>query len=402
MSSSSADDYEFVTPTVEHYSKLFADTNEQIRKDAPSSSLQSLSCSTKSAITDANLCSKIESSASLSSNTSKNDENSDTSDTSEDLYDLVAEANKMIAAAPKPSPSSQKRMVEAKSAAKRKVSSRTTSKRKATSLTADHTIISPRTRAAVAAAGSAPPPKRERQLRSQSLTATTSSSSISAPVFETVTQNKRRRSTLQDKKPVPELVRLTETSSDEDEEVVEGMDIDVDLDLNQNEFVDNLCTVRIRWKDEILRFTVPEETKMSKIRMEISERISIRADNLLILGLDTREVSDYVIVKNLPIGILEVFERPPIPVTNNNRAKQVDLGIIQVKIQGCKGYRERLLVFIKKTTHVKQLVEDFVEKYGYHGKHFKLVFDGDTVDLSETPESLGLDGGEMFDIVEVK
>ncbi|CAL8133937.1 unnamed protein product [Orchesella dallaii] len=391
MSSSSADDYEFVTPTVEHYSKLFADIDEQIR-------------------TDANPSSKIESSTSLSPNTSKNDENSDTSDTSEDLYDLVAEANKMIDAAPKPSPSSKKRMVESKSPSKIKVSSRTTSnpkarsrtpsKRKTTSMTADHTIISPRTRAAVAAAGSAPPLKRERQLRSQSLTATTSTSSISAPVFETVTQNKRRRSTLKDEKPVPEVVTLMETSSDEDEEIVEGTDID--LDLNQNEFVANFCTVRIRWKNEILRFTVPEETKMSKIRMELSERISIRADNLLVLGLDTREVSDYVIVKNLPIGILEVFDRPPIPVTNNNRAKQVDLGIIQVKIQGCKGYRERLLVFIKKTTHIKQLVDDFVEKYGYHGKHFKLVFDGDTVDLSETPESLDLDGGEMFDIVEVK
>jgi len=188
---------------------------------------------------------------------------------------------------------------------------------------------------------------------------------------------------------------------------VEGVDISLNLSQNEmltadddvEEVVAGMTTVRVQWKTQVFRFTVPNGTKLSKIRMDVAEKISVRADNLVIME-DEEELSDNTLVQNLPFYILEVFERQPIAVTNNVR--NVDPNCIQVKVQGCGGYRERLIVFIKKTTHIKQLVDDFVKKYGYQGKQFKLIFDGDTVDLTETAESLDLDGGEMFDIVEIK
>ncbi|CAL8116819.1 unnamed protein product [Orchesella dallaii] len=431
----SDDDDDFYTPSVADFSNMFSSIQQQVRKEAASSCLQSKPISNTNRITTAKSSSKLlkktklddapktKSSTSLSPNTFKK-EGAEAAGVSDDLHDLIAQANKIIVEAPPaPSSSSQNGMAESKYASKRKIPSSssavskpkkahssTPSTAKAAPMTVD-SMISSSISAAVAAAASASSKRRGRPPKSKGGGGTASTSSFTSALdLGTVVQNGKRRSTRKDKKRVPEVLSLV-VSSDEDEEVVEG--VDVSLNFAQNEslmdeveenVVENMYTVRINWKDEILRFTVPNGTKVSKIRMDIADTVSVRADNLVVLEGEGREVSDNTLVQNLPFGILDVFERKPIFVTNNNnsKSKKVDPDCIQVKVQGCGGYRERLIVFIKKTTHIKQLIDDFVEKYGYHDKHFKLVFDGDTVDLSETAESLDLDGGEMFDIVEVK
>lgn len=50
---------------------------------------------------------------------------------------------------------------------------------------------------------------------------------------------------------------------------------------------------------------------------------------------------------------------------------------------------------------MKQAMDDYIEKFGFQGKNFRLELDGDTIDLTETPESLDLENDVMIDIVEL-
>lgn len=141
--------------------------------------------------------------------------------------------------------------------------------------------------------------------------------------------------------------------------------------------------------------------------MELGGRVSTRADDLVILDDENNEeVSDNTPVTDIPFEkTLEAFQREKsIAINNGNsniNAKNIDRDCVVIKLQGCGGYRERYTVVIKRTTHVKQLIDDYVEKFHHQGKNFKLQFDGDDIDSSETPESLDLENGDMIDVREV-
>lgn len=146
---------------------------------------------------------------------------------------------------------------------------------------------------------------------------------------------------------------------------------------------------------------------MSQLRMQLGERVSTRADDLVILDDENNEeISDNTPVTSIPSEkVLEAFEREKPLSTNNGKsninAKNVDPNSVIIKLQGCGGYRERYTVVIKRSTHVKQLIDDYIEKFQLHGKKFKLEFDGEDIDLTETPESLDLESGDMIDVREV-
>lgn len=140
---------------------------------------------------------------------------------------------------------------------------------------------------------------------------------------------------------------------------------------------------------------------MSKVRMDIAERVGSRADNIVILDGQTYEVPDKMLVEEIPYGrTLEAFENESVKISEV-KLRDLDENSVLIKLQGQGGYRERYAVVIKKTTHVKQLIEDYKEKFGHHDKEFKLMFDGDDIDLSETAETLDLENNDMMDVVEV-
>lgn len=162
--------------------------------------------------------------------------------------------------------------------------------------------------------------------------------------------------------------------------------------------------------------------------MNVAEKIGLRPDDIIICDEEEDvEVSDMLKLGDLPeMRVLYAQERSATiikddsssssqsqsqqsqttkPTTQRSKKppKKVtrDPDAIEVKVQGGGGHRERHSVFIKKTTQIKQVLNDYVAKYKLEGKRLKLVFDGDDVDLSETPESLDLESGDLVEVVEV-
>ena len=53
---------------------------------------------------------------------------------------------------------------------------------------------------------------------------------------------------------------------------------------------------------------------------------------------------------------------------------------------------------ILKDEKFESVLQKYCEKRELDGKAFLLEFDGDRVNLNETPNDLDLDGGEIFDV----
>lgn len=75
----------------------------------------------------------------------------------------------------------------------------------------------------------------------------------------------------------------------------------------------------------------------------------------------------------------------------------VDKDSITIKLQ-TKDHKKSLSISIKKTQKIKVLLMKCAEQLKVPEDKIKFQFDGEEVELTETPDSLDLEGGECFDM----
>lgn len=147
-----------------------------------------------------------------------------------------------------------------------------------------------------------------------------------------------------------------------------------------------------------------QKTKFSKIRMELAQRVGNRPDNIAIVdGND--EVPDSKMALSVPHDkIFETQERPNINIHAGTAWKAEDLkdDFLLIRLQTRGLYRDRYSFAMRKGTYFRQLVYDYKMRIGFPTKNYKLMLDGEHVDLDKTPEALNLGHNDMLDIIELQ
>lgn len=83
------------------------------------------------------------------------------------------------------------------------------------------------------------------------------------------------------------------------------------------------------------------------------------------------------------------------------KKKRRDKNSISIRIQS-DGLKKPLDVDIEKAKKFSVLLWKIADTLKCDGEKLKLKFDGEWIDLSETPMDLDLEGGELIDCVVVK
>jgi len=174
--------------------------------------------------------------------------------------------------------------------------------------------------------------------------------------------------------------------------------------------------VRVRWKGAILKYGMSSTDKVSKLRGLVSEEVKVPS-NYILLFLhedDSTAMEDSKSLKDSGVEIAMVLEgmqivsstngsigRPPPP----KRVAVVDPTMIRVKLQEATNTasdKDSLKLDIKKTMTFKELQKLYAEKCNMkdlNPDNVMFRFDGDIVDLQDTPESLDFENDECLDVV---
>lgn len=173
--------------------------------------------------------------------------------------------------------------------------------------------------------------------------------------------------------------------------------------------------VRVRWKGAILKFAMSASDKVSKLRALVSAEVKVLSHHILLFlhEDDSTAMEDSKSLKESGVEIAMVLEGMQIVSncsTNGSRdgppAKRmvvvVDPTMVRVKLQqetNTASNKDLIKMDIKKTMTFKELQKLYAEKFNLQPDNVMFRFDGDLVDLEETPESLDFEDDECLDVV---
>lgn len=83
--------------------------------------------------------------------------------------------------------------------------------------------------------------------------------------------------------------------------------------------------------------------------------------------------------------------------------RTADPALVTLKIQNGNLRNRCTMVFVRKLAPLSNLRELYINKAGLSGqkraREVRFMYDGEVVDLKQTPEELGFDNGECLDVV---
>jgi len=188
----------------------------------------------------------------------------------------------------------------------------------------------------------------------------------------------------------PEVVAVPDVNEVSDTDLLEVEDI-----TPVQEQPTKFAGIQVSWKENTFIYTPNLYDKVSWLRQRISKRTDTRAEEILLyLGEDTLEDDKTLMESGVKKGdTLEAMTVPKSKPGCGNR----DPAMLELKCQTVNR-RETFHVYIRKTTSLEQLRKDVAEKLKLAPENVKLQFDGETLDLEETPESMEFEDGYCIDV----
>jgi len=141
-----------------------------------------------------------------------------------------------------------------------------------------------------------------------------------------------------------------------------------------------------------------QSERVSLLRQKLAETVDLRPDDVMIFRSDDEEFEDHMILKDCDIAVGQILECYPRVQLDNISYSDPD--VIYIKCQG-KKIRTTQKLPIKLHTPMKQLRDDYAAKMGLDPDRLKLSFDGEIIDLKDTPHMLELETGYTIDVVEI-
>ncbi|XP_008471232.1 uncharacterized protein CG4449 isoform X2 [Diaphorina citri] len=168
---------------------------------------------------------------------------------------------------------------------------------------------------------------------------------------------------------------------------------------NECDDSEEIVNVKVVWRHgEPHSFPIMKKKDLGSIYEFFAKQENVSIQNILlsknekVLSPHSTPLSiEYKVTDILEGGILQNGIQKP----SNN---QHDKDCIEVKVQQ-KNVKKPLLIQLHKSNDMNIFAKKVASELGIDVSKLKFTFDGDTLDLEETVESLDLDGGECFDLV---
>lgn len=219
------------------------------------------------------------------------------------------------------------------------------------------------------------------------------------------TTRPKRKSNSAFEKQLKELEKLKQNSktndslfNDSDNKIVNIDEIEEDDEIN----------VRVLTKNGVQRFKI-KQTQPFRIVYERLAKLEETQIECLVLMHNSKKINYNDTPKSLNLKILDIIEcgrvaavfKESIQIINNDDDEEPDNlepNELTVILQTQEGRKSRLRFLIRKSEKMSNVLKKYCEKKSLDAKLFMLEFDGERVDVDETPEDLDLDGGEMFEV----
>ncbi|XP_013100989.2 uncharacterized protein LOC106082803 [Stomoxys calcitrans] len=175
--------------------------------------------------------------------------------------------------------------------------------------------------------------------------------------------------------------------------------LDISLDDDNPE-----VSVKIKWKGKPEAFKLRKYQKFSIIFQQLAERegtnmesMVFNLDDRIVTADDTPDSIDYKIFQFINGRVLSSILDSPGGLTSGRAKKPRNPNEISVKVQSDK-WKRPLQIDLLKTDKFRILYIKCSEELKVGIEQLKLSFDGELLELNDTPADLDLEGGEVIDL----
>lgn len=212
--------------------------------------------------------------------------------------------------------------------------------------------------------------------------------------------------------PVASKVKKPQRSPDASSDYVIDLDslperptvIVLDPDDTLNDSLDDKnyeISVKLMWNGEVERHTMKQLQGFGDLMQKLAARegaasvesVVLMKDEKILKARDTADSIGYRITDILTGRVMHGMMAPT--------KKKKDKSKIKVRIQA-DGLKRPVEIEVDKGKKFQEVLEKCAEVLNEKQERIKLVFDGENVDLEETPTDLDFEGGEMLDCVILK
>ncbi|KAL3858024.1 hypothetical protein ACJMK2_012640 [Sinanodonta woodiana] len=180
-----------------------------------------------------------------------------------------------------------------------------------------------------------------------------------------------------------------------------------DPDVTVLETYDGDITVRIQLKSEMHRFVMKRWQPFSLIMKQLTEQEGVPGSYIMLVHKDkTLDESDTPnSVKLHTADIIEChigsrFEESDLSDLNNSLGIE-NPDIIELCVQS-HNRRNKVFIKVDKRNALEKLVKLYADKVNVDSSKLKFFFDGEEMDITQTPVSLDIENGDCIDVIETR
>lgn len=168
--------------------------------------------------------------------------------------------------------------------------------------------------------------------------------------------------------------------------------------------MDDLQTVKIKWKWEVIRVQINKTSKLGVMFDRFASQVGIEGDALddieFVLDGKVLKRSDNYQEVGLTITSFvhasKVNRQAAHEKTEDSIEEAKDDGMIELKIQ-CSDRKSVQMMRLKPNSPFEIMMKEYAAKMSTKLEAIRFVFDGGALNRLDTPEDLDLEGGECID-----
>ncbi|KAK3587645.1 hypothetical protein CHS0354_032853 [Potamilus streckersoni] len=177
-----------------------------------------------------------------------------------------------------------------------------------------------------------------------------------------------------------------------------------DPDVTVLEAYDGDITVRIQLKSEMHRFVMKRWQPFSHIMKQLTEQEGVPESHIMLVHkdktLDESDTPNSVKLHTADIiecHIISRFEEGDSPELNNSLGIE-NPDLIELCVQSCNR-RNKVFIKVDKRKTMDKLMKLYADRVNVDSSKLKFFFDGEEMDITQTPESMDIENGDCIDVI---
>ncbi|XP_052233265.1 NFATC2-interacting protein-like isoform X2 [Dreissena polymorpha] len=158
---------------------------------------------------------------------------------------------------------------------------------------------------------------------------------------------------------------------------------------------DDTTTVRILVHGQIERFQLRPDDPMSLLISQIAQQNDRDGDNIMLV-LNDRSLKLSDTPASLNLSVADIITCHILEQSHTHKTVVIDADMIEVVVQ-TSTLKHKETIRVGSNASVGTIIEEYSKRTGKNV--VKVRFDGDTVNLKDTVQSLGLEDGDILDVL---